>query len=436
MYFWIVRKLINTLKIVGVLIVLAIFWLFYFLLQLTYGSPNNENHNYIPENAHLVVAFNGDLALKSVLSDFISTQDEALLEKINSSKDEMKQSTGINFLSDIIYFNLNEKNEELTGLLFNLTSEKDFKSNFEGSVIASNNSVGIILFNSNISKSKEKLKSIATKLMDKPTELYANHLSEKRIPNAYVSFWSKNINEKSDWKYAQLDVNKNEININGEIFIDGVESQKTNKIAANSSSLNVSSAQFPKQFNDSILSWIGIDSNQIIGVSANYRSLKIEQENSFEIVPDADFIYQFHNEVDVLKILEKLETNAFISKITPNDFIYGGKRFEYKQIDAKTIYIGRTKFSEIAFQNSTSIFSMNGQPNYLSVIEGNSFILRVISIFPAYRAGKNLSNSIVNVDFKVVPISTNVFKINGKIEFGKGKYASIELIRNLLELRQ
>lgn len=430
------QKLNNTLKIIGVLIVLAIFWLFYFTIQIAYGTPENGNHNYIPENSNLVIAFNGDLAVKSVLSDFFSSQDEALLEKLNSEKAELKESTGINFLSDIILFKVNQDNQELSGLLFNLTSEKDFKVNFEGSIIAFNENVGLLLFDLNITKSKEKLKSIAKKIIANKTELYNNELFESRIATSHISLWTRNEVKKTDWKYAQLSINRNKININGELVLENIESNKTTQINDNFTSFNISTSQFPKQFGDTILSFIGVKNNQIIGVSSNYRSTKIEQENSFELVPDADFIYQLKNDASIVEILSNLELKELISKITPTDFTFGGKRFNYKQIDSKTIYIGRTDFKNVAFKNSTSLISINGAPNYLTKIEGNSLIVRLISIFPAYRFGSSLSNSIKMIDLNVDSKSTDVFKIDGSIEFDKDKYANIELIRNLFELRQ
>ena len=49
--------------------------------------------------------------------------------------------------------------------------------------------------------------------------------------------------------------------------------------------------------------------------------------------------------------------------------------------------------------------------------------------------GKGLSNTIKSIDLDIEASSSNVVKINGEIKFEKGKYASIELIRSLLELR-
>lgn len=401
---------------------------------MVYGSPENENHNYIPENSQIIVAFNGDKAVKSILTDFLCSQDETLLEKLNTEKGEIKKSTGINFLSDIILFSITDKKEKITGLIFNLTSESDFKTNFAERVIASNKKVGILIFDSNIPE--KNLKTIVSNLILKQTNLYQNQLSVLRNYKAHVSIWSKSNATKTNLKYASLIINKNEIKVNGELFIDKIDLIETNKITNNSSSINVSTCLFPKEFGDSILSFIGVSSNQIIGVSANYRSLKIEQENSLEIVPDADFIYQLKNDVSINDVLKKLEAKESISEITATNFVFGGKQFNYKQIDSKTVYIGRTDFNNISYENSGSIIAINGDPSYLTEIEGNSFILRLISIFPAYRAGSNLCNSVKNIDLKFDPTSNHSFKIHGLIEFEKGKYASIELIRNLMELRQ
>ena len=205
---------------------------------------------------------------------------------------------------------------------------------------------------------------------------------------------------------------------------------------ADANSIHLSTCQIPKQLSDTISSIIGINSNQIAGLSANYRSLKIDQEKTFQIVPDADFVLQFKNDIVVTDVLKQLELKKSISQITPTSFIFGSEKFNYSQVDLKTMYIGRTDFNKVSIKSASSIFSINGSASFLSKIEGDSFIIRLISIFPAFRAGNNLCNSIRNIDVTVKPISGNYYKINGSIEFSAEKYASIELIRNLLELRQ
>lgn len=434
MYLWKVHKLNNTLKVIGVLLTLIIFWLFYISLQTFYSAPKNENHSYIPSNSDVVIAFKGDVIIKSVISDFIASQDESLLDKLNSSKDEIKEATGINFLSDIIIFSAQENDEPISGLLFNLNNEDNFKSKFEGEIIASNESVGVLLFNENGKESTEKLKSYAQKLIKHPTTLYTKELAQKEKGNSYMSIWSKIIDE--NWKYTSLKIVKNEIIIEGEFVSENNNSDKLIQLNQNSNSFNFTTSFIPEKVSDTTLSFLGIKNNQIIGFSTNYRSIKIEQEKSFELVPDADFIYQFKNEINVSEILKNIASRETISNLSVSNFEFGGQSFNYKQVDPKTVYIGRTEYGKISTRNDNSFLIIKGKPSYLNQIEGNSFILRLISIFPAYRVGNNLSNNIQNIDFEVNPSSNNVVKINGKIEFKKKNYATIELIKNLLEFQQ
>ena len=433
MYLWKVHKLNNTFKVIGVLLSLIIFWLFYISLQTFYNSPDNKNHSYIPSNSNIVVAFKGDVMIKSVISDFIASQDEALLDKLNSSKDEVKESTGINFLSDIILFTLTQDEELISGLIFNLIDKDNFNSNFEGKIITSNESVGFLLFNENNRLSKEKLNSIAQKLIDQPTNLYSKKLAPKEKGNSYISIWSK---ADESWKYTSLKVIKNEIIVEGEFVIENKNHDYLTQLNQNSNSFSFSTTFIPQKVSDTTLSFLGIQDNQILGLSTNYRSIKIEQEKSFELVPDADFIYQFKNEINASEVLKNIASRETISNINASNFEFGGQLFNYKQVDPKTVYIGRTEFGKTSTRSDNSLLKIKGKPSYLNQIEGNSFILRLISIFPAYRVGNSLSNTIQNIDFEVNPISNNIIKINGKIEFKKESYATIELIKNLLEFRQ
>ena len=153
----------------------------------------------------------------------LSKRMTVLLGHSEKLREKYEESTGINFLSDIILFSVEENGEKVTGLLFNLTSEKSFKSSFEENNIASNKSVGIMLLESSSSKSYEKLRLIAKKLIAKKTDIYFSHLSNKRKASAYISIWSRQLMQKQAWKYAQLSINKNKIQVNGEFFIENIE---------------------------------------------------------------------------------------------------------------------------------------------------------------------------------------------------------------------
>lgn len=424
----------KWLKLLAVLVVLSVFWLFYFVLQFIYGTPENNNLNYIPNNASLVIAFDGDLALKSVLSDFISAQDESLLGNMNDSRDELKQNSGIDVLSDFILVKFNKDGIEITGLLVNLASEKDFKSNFKGRIIASNASVGLLILNENKDE-KIKLGQIANSVLKKENTIYKNKLASKRKSESLISIWTKTESSKK-WSCADLSMNGSIIKISGTVANFKSTKNSLSQLATNNACFHGSiNGIVPDALSDSIVKFLKIEGNRLLGISANYRSLKIEQEKSFEIVPDADFVFNFSKPIELNSLLKSAKENEIIVDLTSHQFSFGSKQFFYNQLSDNSFYIGRTPAADIQLENSSAILCLHGSPTYLSKIEGSSLMLRLMNIFPAYRMGNGLTKSIKSIDIDVESTATEVLKINGSIQFQKGKYASIELIRSLLEFR-
>jgi hypothetical protein len=430
-----VQKMKKSLKLISVLFVLAVFWVFYFVLQFTYRSPENANKRFIPTNANFVMVIDGNLTLKSVLSDFISSRDEKLLGEMNDSRDDLKQTSGIDVLSDFIFFTVDNRGTQISGVLFNLTRERDFKAYFSDRVIASNSSVGLLLFNESESANTYKLKQFANSVLKEKNQLFSKKLAKLRENESIISIWTR-VKSHKKWNYANLEINGSKIKVNGTAVLANKFNCSLKKLSPNNSSIHLSSNSFiPKAFSDSISNFLGIKSNQIVGASVNYRSMKIEQETSFKLVPDADFIFEFADKVDLPMLLSIIQQEEMISELTENSFMYGEKRFHFDQLSNNSVYIGRTPTRNIVSKKCTSILSIHGAPMHLSKIEGSSFMLRLINIFPAYRMGKGLSNTIKSIDLDIEAASSNVVKIKGEIKFGKGKYASIELIRSLLELR-
>lgn len=428
------QKMNKTLKITMVLIVLVVFWVFYIALKFTYGSPDNANLSYIPTNVNSVLAINGNSTLKSVFSDFLSSQDQQLLEKLNDSKEELKQSTGIELLSDFILFKMDNKGSEVTGLLVNLVNEKDFKTSYENQVLASNSAVGLILFSDKPEVNKSQLKRLATQLLSKKTKVYTKNLSKTRGAESILSFWSRSDLSKA-WNCVNVNINGAVITFKGTAFLK-TDTNDGYQLKSNDRSFHVTgSGIIPSAFSDSLINYLQIDDNEISAISTNYRSLKIEQENSFEIVPDADFIFQFVRPIEIVDLLAKGQEDSTITRLSPNSYNYGGKQFYFEQLTPNSFFLGRTNNSPFEHKSSSTLLSIHGAPLYLSKIEGNSFMLRLINIFPAYRIGKALSTSIKMIDIDVTKTTADNVTVNGEIHFQKGKFASIELIRNLLELR-
>ncbi len=428
------KKLNKALKIAAVLVVLVVFWIFYFVLQFIYSSPANTNLNFIPSKAHTVIAFNGDLAIKTVLNDFISSEDEDLLDILNESRGDLKQSTGIDILSDIILFRVIENNKEMTGLLVNLTSENDFKSNFNSSAHASNSTVGVVIFNDD-PKSKSKSLKLATSILKAPSTIYSKKLASKRKKDNLISIWTRTV-DADNWNCANVSMKGSSIKLKGTVAFDKhIESDFT-RLNVDNASFNVSAyGIIPNALSDSIVKFLQIQNNTICGFSANYRSLKIEQEKSFEIVPDGDFLFQYEKPINISELLRSALENELITDLTQDRYFFGGKLFYYNQKTEKSFYIGRRKVEDVHFSKSKSIISLVGNPRYLSKIEGSPLMVRLMNIFPAYRMGNSLSKSIKSIDIDAEMSSEKTVQVEGAIQFQHGKYASVEFIRNLLELR-
>ena len=303
----------KSLKLISVLFVLAVFWVFYFVLQFTYRSPENTNKRFIPTNANFVMVIDGNLTLKSVLSDFISSRDEKLLGEMNDSRDYLKQTSGIDVLSDFIVFTVDNRGTQISGVLFNLTRERDFKAYFSDRIIASNSSVGLLLFNESESENTFKLKQFANSVLKEKNQLFSKKLDKLRDNESAISIWTR-VKSYKKWNYANVEIKGSKIKVNGTAVLDNKFNCSLKKLSPNNLSIHLSSNSFiTKAFSDSISNFLGIKRNEIVGASVNYRSMKIEQETSFKLVPDADFIFEFANKVDLTMLLSTIQQEEMIS---------------------------------------------------------------------------------------------------------------------------
>lgn len=424
----------KWLKLITVLLVLVLFWSFYFVVQIMYGTPKNNNLDYIPANSSLVISVNGNLAVKSILADFISAEDNKLLNKLDESKSEFNQSSGINLLSDILFVQFYKDNLKINALIVNLNDVKSFNTKFENNIIASHEGVGILILNED-RLNRKLLVQAAESILKSKNQLYASKLKQLRNEQSIVTLWTKNQDAKT-WNCSNLMVQGEQLKLKGTSIWTKNDEQHFTRIKPNNESFHLSvNHMVNARMSDSIGSFLQIQHNQLTGFSGNYRSLKIEQENSFEIVPDGDFIFQFKNDVKVKDVLNSAREKDLITDLTETQFVFGEKEYYYSQIDAKTLYLGRTKPVNLQLEQCEINLSIHGSPSFLTKMEGSPLILRLMNIFPAYRVGNGLSNSIQNIDIELKTKNKNTVQVDGEINFHKGKYASIELLRNVLELR-
>ncbi len=423
--------------------VLAFLWLVLFSIQFIYDEPENDNRKFIPASAHVVICIDGNLAIKTILDDLVSFDNQELIDELNTTEfDTKREELGINFNSEIYLFSLEHDGSNFQGALFNLNDTDDFESTFKktesNSVhIASNSSVGLILINNDESQnqtSNKKLTALASTIMNDKANMYDSYFAENRS-SSVINLWSREKNKEAfNWASLELSMHESVISMSGDFVSDEISTDgQLPKLAINPSMFHASMDFLSKTINDSIIDQFTEQIPDLLGMSMNYSSVKIVQEPYFTLVPNADFIYHFTDTVHGESLLRQFNEDSTITDLTSSTFDFHGTTFHYAQLTSRSIFLGRTGFDSSLITSAPYAFVLKGKPDVFTQIEGNSFLMRLLDIFPMYRAGKGMAHAIEDIDVKVSQKSKVNFKLEGKIEFKKDRIASIELLLFLLE---
>ena len=432
------KKLNFSLRLIAVFMVLAFLWCVLFVLQFIYGEPSNANRNFIPASAHAVVCIDGHLALKTIFSDLITFDDQELIDELSTTQVDTKRAElGIDFNSEIYLFSIENDNSTFNGALFNLLDEDAFRSSFEKFNSASveiNGSVGLLLMSSTDGIPKQALKQIGKSIIQSENALYETSLSEDKLVSSLITVWTKDRNSKlATWSAFNISMNKSNIFVKGNFYRASQHTgEQFRQLVANPSSFHISMTDFPEMLNVEMLNEL-TKTPKLAGISMNYNSVKIVQEPSFSLVPNADFILDFSGETSIQTFLKELEIDSTIIDRTNSTFEHLETTFHYHQLSPVSLYIGRNPYDSNTIIASTDAIVLKGNPSVFAKIEGSEFLMRLMNIFPLYRAGKGLAYSINDVDVKVSKNSSDNYKIDGKIKFEEKRVASIELLLFLLQ---
>ena len=432
------KKLNFGLRLIAVFMVLAFLWCVLFIFQFIYGEPSNANRNFIPDSAHAVVCIDGHLALKTIFSDLITFDDQELIDELSTTQvDNKRAELGINFNSEIYLFSIEKDNSTFNGALFNLIDEDAFRSSFEkfnSTNVEINGSVGLLLMNSTEGIPKQALNNLGKSIMQSENSVYEMSLSKDKVASSLVTVWTKDKNSKlARWNAVAVSLNKSNIFVKGNFYRGSQHlGEQFRQLVANPASFHISLTDFPEILTNEMLNEL-TETPKLTGISMNYNSVKIVQEPSFSLVPNADFILNFSDETRIQTFLNELKIDSATVDKTNSTFEYLETTFHYHQFSPVSLYIGRNPYDSNTVIASTDAIVLKGNPSIFTKIEGSDFIMRLMNIFPLYRAGKGLAHSINDVDVKVSKNSSNNYKIDGKIKFEEKRVASIELLLFLLQ---
>ena len=429
-------------------------WGAFAVSSLLLEQHNNNNVDFIPENSVFVARIDGRKLLKEGLSSVILEEDNeiiSLIEKLTTDRADtsgISNRPGINFNSDIIFFTVLNGNNKLFGALFNLNSPKRFNKNIPNLLnhhqsYSSNEHIGIIISESVINDivpfNKKELKSIAVDLLKEKQDFPFEEVLSFQDNNTMAKTWSNkgflkngDVFSNSNLSFA---VNEHLLNLKGTLEIStNKKSLLSNKIKPKGTHLTI--LQLSEAANDSIsklLNEFNLEAANLNGLSINFYGTEIIEEPSFVIVPKFDALLYFESSFDVKRNIDSLTVQGIIEEYTEDYVLYGGCKFYYDQIDAQTIYIGKSKNPEYLDFDKSSIVEVSGSLEPLTLITGTGIMKKFIEIISIFSASKDLSGKIDEIDLSIKKGSENTVQLEGELIFKKGFYPLNSILKFALE---
>lgn len=417
-------KIIKT--VFQTLMILAVIWGTFFIVASAYNKLENNNLNFIPASADIIIQIDTKSLMKQSISGLIKHKDNdfiQLLKDLSSESGAPKETNpnGIAYNTDVILFKLPNKGG--IGAIFNLRNSDYFSEYYAKKSelsVAVNEHVGMILFtpqpnNENSTTAHTLLAGSHVKLANEETE-------------ESLVIWTKNTHQEFD--KATVQIMDSVVKIEGEIANQFEQTPGINPIMPNG--FHATLATIPATFNDSIQNRFGDSIPTIAGISFNYFGTELIEEPEFLIAPLGDFLIEFEDSVNIEYFKEYFLKTPIIDSIVDNKFYYGPKLYHTHQLSDQLIYFGVDDYETIKHSNSSPLVHLSGDLTQLTLIEGGGFFKRVMEIIPSYGASKLLASKIELFDISLIEDTPSTSIIEGEIKMKDNASASVEFLRFLL----
>jgi len=419
--FKILKTGIQTVFILGVI------WTIFFFATAVYNKLDNNNLNHIPSNAYFLIQIDASQLLKESIEGLLVTEDNEIVQLLKDLQSEGTDSegkkTGIALNTDVLLFTLEEDNQNFYGVLFNLTSQQDFRDYFKGNKqkgVASNDEVGMVLSSS---ETESNLEAFAEKIFN------GKHATiDFKTTQEAITIWTKN----TDKTFERLDVKIKEEKIHFSGEISNQLKHKKSIHGLKPSGFHATTSIVPNQFNDSIRKRFGDSIPRISGISINYFGTEIIEEPEFLIAPEADFLIQFESAINLEYYMNAFHKRLIVDSISGNTCFYGPKSYFSKQISENTIYLGVHAYDSTNLVIQNSIVHLTGTASNLTQIDGGGFFKRILEIIPSYNASKQFTEHIETFEISLKEKNAKTITVSGDILFKEGEYAAVEFLRLLL----
>lgn len=438
-------------RITTTLFALLMLWGIFFLSKLLIEQSENLNTEYVPQNAFFVSKIDGrEIALNGINS-LLSDENNEIIDLINQliqrkSDDQTQQSTGILFHSDIVVFKELIGNIEITGVVFNLASPKQFEQNISSflndfQVASSKDNVGMVLTmnkGEDHSYTKDDLQMHAEKLCNKDKTMDLNQIFKPNEKKFIFETWSKSgviaesdVVSSSTFSSSLKDGN---IHFSGEVKLKSNAVHNMKRLQPKHS--HFTSSIITEAVRDSINSFLKnlhLPEVNICGISLNYQGTEIVEEPTFCIVPRMDLLITSSKPYDVEKAIDSALCHMDDLAMVGQHLHYGGREFHYKQISANSFFIGVSANPVIVDFDKNNLIEFKGPAAPMTTFYGDGMMRKFLEIIPIYSASQKLSRKVSNIDVQVKRAGNKAARVSGEIQFKEDEDALKSLIHFAVE---
>lgn len=446
------RKVLLSFFTTAILLLLS--WFLFLFNQGILEENANNNLNYVPDNANFALRLDGrEIAENTLFSIFLESKDEELLTLMQESftksfKTEGRfKNYGIDYLSDIILFEVEYKSQKIQGILVNISNARFFIKNLKELNVGSavKDDVGVILSSldpeSKVSKSElNKLAAniVSTKNKNRMNKFIANRDHGKFIEtyNKGSVFGASSYFGKSNILFELKD-RKLILNGNMDLNQAGIKKVNTLKKIIQPKGLHFSSTLIPQDLSDTLNNWLKQFSAQmpaIEAISINFSGTKVINHSSgFFVVPRMELLVNCKSSVDIQKLLSNPEMTTYFDYTMDHESIsFQKEKLYFRQVSPNSFYIGNNKSPVFKDYTGSNVVSIDGSLKPLTHIEGGGMMTAFLEMMPIYRASNTLASHTEKINLQLSKSSSKKVELKGDLEFSKGFYPMNELMKFLL----
>lgn len=449
MYF---RK--RFFQFLSIFVLLVFAWLLLFFNQAILAEKSNNNTLHVPDNANYAIRIDGrELAEKTLFSIFLESKDEVVISLLQSSisknmnTEGQFKNYGIDYLSDIVIFEIPYKRSTIQGILVNVNNKQLFNKNLNGSksVFACHDDVGVIFNYSNFKDQvpSSELKKIAVNIVKTTSKNTPENFIAHHGPGKFVETYSKSSNFGESTYFGKstvlFELQEKSLLLSGKLDLNSKNTTAINPLTKiiEPKGIHFSSTIIPTVLVDSLNGWLkqfSLTIPSINTISLNHIETKIINHSSgFFVIPQIELLIQFNKDFSIQELLSSPELITYLAySLQKNHISFQEEKIFFKQINSKSIYIGITENPTFKTVNSNEVVKIEGNLKALTTIKGGGMMTAFLEMLPIYSASKNLVKHTESLNLSFVKTNKNNIDLKGELKFTKDHYPMNELIKFLL----